>query len=477
MKEPKVSVVIPAYNGCDQLAEAIQSVLDQSYPDFELIVVDDCSPEGATHIVAGFDDPRVRLIVHQENQGAIAARKSGVDDSSGAIIAFLDQDDRFHPDKLATHVAFLDRHPNVGVTYNSRFECDGDARTIRAIWQPPHTLTLADLVLGFPFAPSDTVMRRKLAQHEEIWDQSFVLDGTEKIFNGGEIVLSGRLALEGHQIADVGRTLNYRRYHPRRVFTDLAARCQAERACQDIIFNDARCPESVRALRDRAFTNIYLFWIYYAFAQNETALGQSFVHEAVRLTPSIVEGIPCELVTFLVDNIANESSLDLDETLTQVFAQMPQTQAQVSRQLEWAIARGHLIRGAQAMLWDRPKEGHRYLQRALALGAHVDEPFLSSLTYQLFLRQEAFGVEATQRSLRHLSDVFGDLGRLNRRRRLQGYFAVNRALEQYRTGLYDQVPRQVFQAITNDPAYLLNRGVVAILLRSVTGLHPKYGVG
>lgn len=58
-----------------------------------------------------------------------------------------------------------------------------------------------------------------------------------KIFNGAEIIFGGRLALTGHQMADVGQTLNYRRYHPRRLFSDLAARCQAERDRQELILN------------------------------------------------------------------------------------------------------------------------------------------------------------------------------------------------------------------------------------------------
>ena len=96
MGTPKVSVIIPAYNGKEYLAEAIRSVLDQTYPNFEIVVVDDASPEFLWDIINKFNDPRVRIIRHERNFGAVAARQTGFKASSGDIIALLDQDDLFH---------------------------------------------------------------------------------------------------------------------------------------------------------------------------------------------------------------------------------------------------------------------------------------------------------------------------------------------------------------------------------------------
>ena len=193
MSFPKVSIIIPAYNGATYLGEAIQSILDQSYPHFELIVVNDASPDNTDEIIQRFSDPRLKYIAHEKNQGAVAARKTGLMASSGEIIAFLDQDDLLHPDKLQTHVSFLEKHPEIGVTYNGRFELNGPTKTIRGIWQPPQNISLADTVLGFPFSPSDTVFRREWAIREDIWDDSFVHQDNEVIFNGGEYVYCGRL--------------------------------------------------------------------------------------------------------------------------------------------------------------------------------------------------------------------------------------------------------------------------------------------
>jgi len=92
-------------------------------------------------------------------------------------------------------------------------------------------------VLGFPFAPSDTVLKREWALREEIWDDSFMTQGEEVIFNGGEIVFYGRLYLAGCKFGRVDKILNYRRHHPQRVLSDLDKRCQSELACQKIILS------------------------------------------------------------------------------------------------------------------------------------------------------------------------------------------------------------------------------------------------
>ena len=161
MDNPKVSVIIPTYNGSFLLGEAIQSVLQQTYSNFEIIVVDDASPQPVDNIVAQFKDTRIKYIIHAQNLGARQARKTGINASTGEIIAFLDQDDLFHPNKLEYHVDYLLKYPNVGMSYNARFTIKDAPNHILELWRPPCHLTLADVVLGFPIAPSEMVFRRE----------------------------------------------------------------------------------------------------------------------------------------------------------------------------------------------------------------------------------------------------------------------------------------------------------------------------
>ena len=108
-----ISVIIPLYNKADSVALTIESVLAQSYADFELIVIDDGSTDGSGDIVRKIGDPRIRVI-RQDNAGVSAARNRGVAEAKNEWVAFLDGDDQWLPTFLERTVAFAEQHPEVG---------------------------------------------------------------------------------------------------------------------------------------------------------------------------------------------------------------------------------------------------------------------------------------------------------------------------------------------------------------------------
>ena len=118
---PSVSVIMPVYHVEAYVSEAVHSVLDQTFGDFELIIVDDGGTDRSVEICKCFDDPRIQLI-HQTNRGLAGARNTGIAAAKGRYIAFLDSDDRWLPEKLALHVIHLDNNPDIGVSFSpSRF--------------------------------------------------------------------------------------------------------------------------------------------------------------------------------------------------------------------------------------------------------------------------------------------------------------------------------------------------------------------
>ena len=110
---PRVSVVVTTYNQRAYIAAAIESALGQTFSDREVVVVDDGSTDGTDAIVVSFGD-RVRLI-RQENQGIAGARNTGVLNARGELVAFLDGDDLWEPDKLAFQVETAERYPQAGL--------------------------------------------------------------------------------------------------------------------------------------------------------------------------------------------------------------------------------------------------------------------------------------------------------------------------------------------------------------------------
>ncbi|MCP4377403.1 MAG: glycosyltransferase family 2 protein, partial [bacterium] len=118
-QHPVVSVVMPTYNHAVFIGEAIQSVLSQTFADFELIVVDNYSEDDTESVVRGFGDPRIEYIKFANNGVIAASRNAALNRASGEFIAFLDSDDTWSPDKIAVQLEYMRANPNVALICGS----------------------------------------------------------------------------------------------------------------------------------------------------------------------------------------------------------------------------------------------------------------------------------------------------------------------------------------------------------------------
>lgn len=130
-----VSVVVPVYNVEKYIALTVQSVLNQTYTNFELLIIDDESPDGSVEICQQFDDPRIRII-SQKNRGLAGARNTGIRHAKGDYIAFLDGDDLWLNEKLAQHIKHLESSPEVGVSFSRSQFINGEGISL-GIYQMP----------------------------------------------------------------------------------------------------------------------------------------------------------------------------------------------------------------------------------------------------------------------------------------------------------------------------------------------------
>ncbi|MDH5537022.1 MAG: glycosyltransferase [Betaproteobacteria bacterium] len=166
---PVVSVIMPVYNVKPFVGAAVASVLDQTYRDFELIVVDDGSTDGSLSvvlsIVRNFRDPRVRL-TSQPNRGLAGARNTGIRGARGRYVAFLDSDDLWEPEKLAAHVRHLESSPDVGVSYSPSEFIDDAGRRLGYYQMPKLTgVDASHILLRNPVGNgSAPVIRRETLQ-------------------------------------------------------------------------------------------------------------------------------------------------------------------------------------------------------------------------------------------------------------------------------------------------------------------------
>ncbi|MEZ4559099.1 MAG: glycosyltransferase family A protein [Caldilineaceae bacterium] len=460
MSSPIVSVIVPAYNNAEFLGATIQSVLDQSYPHFELIVVNDASPDNVDEVVQQFHDPRIRTIVHATNQGLSAARNTGMRASTGAIIALLDGDDLFLPDKLREHVAFLDAHPEIGVSYNARFELDHSALSIRELWRPPRTVDLRDLVAHFPFSPSDMVLRREWAFRVGLFDEYHV-------YVGEDLDINVRLALAGCRFGGIDRALNLRRYHAGRRLGNLPGVIADTLRPLDAAFADPRCPEAVRQRKDQAYATHYMLWAAIAFGQEETAVGQEFARAALQRDPRLLLGHPSPFLAALIAHSCVDESVDHDALLRAMLDQLPPAGAGLDpADCDDAVAHGYLILKVRTALWRDEAYSRQHFARAAApCYCRCPVPGAAMATVGLRGRdgdgRGASGPGAPGR--RH-----GLLGTPHEVRRLKGSLALNRAFQDFHAGNFTTVLSSAAGAPTaHNPTVFGQPCALSILLRSV----------
>ncbi len=138
------SVIMPVYNVEEFVAEAIRSVLQQTFCDFELIIVNDCATDNSLSICQQFNDPRIKLIQHEHNRGLAGARNTGIRHAQGQYLAFLDSDDSWHSDKLTKHFIHLESHPEVGLSFSRSAFMEADGTPANCFQMPRFKAISAD---------------------------------------------------------------------------------------------------------------------------------------------------------------------------------------------------------------------------------------------------------------------------------------------------------------------------------------------
>lgn len=171
---PTVSVIIPTYNRAHVLTRALESVLAQTFEDFEVLVVDDGSTDGTAALMAEYEarDERVRYLVQPQNAGVSAARNRGLREVRGAYIALLDSDDEWLPAKLERQVARFEELPDeVGLLYGGVEDVGPGG--VRAVHTPEHRGDLSSMMLrrNVIHGTSGVMIRRAAAERAGYFDE------------------------------------------------------------------------------------------------------------------------------------------------------------------------------------------------------------------------------------------------------------------------------------------------------------------
>lgn len=173
---PQVSVIIPAYNKANLTVQTVKSVLNQTFKDIEIIVVDDGSVDDTSEKLSQFGD---RIIyVYQKNKGACGARNTGIRYAQGNYLAFLDCDDLYESDKLELSVNALKQNEAIGFVYSAAFLIDNDNKTLR-IYQTKQYKNIEQifdkLLLGNFICNSTVVVRKEVIDKAGLFDETIFM--------------------------------------------------------------------------------------------------------------------------------------------------------------------------------------------------------------------------------------------------------------------------------------------------------------
>lgn len=212
---PKISVVMPAYNAEKYIAESINSILGQTYGDFEFVIINDCSQDRTEEIVLSYDDPRIIYLKNEKNLGVAATLNKGLAIAKGEYIARMDADDISMPERFEKQVVYLDKNEDIVVLGCSIEQFSGEKNLgVRRFASDAGAMAL-DMLFACGLAHPSVMMRTDVIRD---------LGGYDEEFNGLEDYDLWRRVLEKHNITTLPDILLRYRIHGSQVTQNPSAR-------------------------------------------------------------------------------------------------------------------------------------------------------------------------------------------------------------------------------------------------------------
>ncbi len=274
---PRVSVVIPCYNHARYLGQAIQSVLDQTFGDVEIIVVDDGSKDDTKLVATSFGE-RVRYI-YQSNAGLSAARNTGIRAARGESIGFLDADDVWLAEFLQTLAPILERDPGLGAVYcGSQFMDAQGARLPQTITRTFPANQLHDVLTGGEFFPPCAVLARR-----NVFDQVGLFDESLNASEDWDMWLS---VSARYGFAGIATILALYRMHGHNMSRDLGRMLTSQlQVARKHFGSDTGDPATWDVARQRAYAAVYQWQSVAYYQRGDAEHGAEFFRRVLITHP------------------------------------------------------------------------------------------------------------------------------------------------------------------------------------------------
>ena len=356
MINPKVSVIIPTYNRENLLPISVRSVLDQTYKDFELIVVDDGSTDHTHEVINSIKDSRIHYI-YQDHQERSIARNAGISASRGEFISFLDSDDEYLPNKLATQIPILESNPEIGMVLSGWYDLDkqGNIVTENQPWKinPQCEYTLKDWLLSPPVHFCVSLIRRNWLEISSGFD--FRLPLTQDIDLWFRLILAGCKPIWAKEIVlkfkpHIQNPILYRKNYLEVI----------EKA-----YNVPGMTIKLGISKDQAYAYSYLISAYYAFLSGDLSEGKNALASSANFDPSLAQYADSRIVTLMVTGAWSALTDDPVLFIRDVFMNLPDSLTNVRARRHWAFSHAWMSFAIRSYRSNHPKEARRAVLKAI----------------------------------------------------------------------------------------------------------------
>lgn len=453
---PLVSIIIPTYNRWALLQQTLSSVLTQTYPALEIIVVDD----GST------DETMTRLtehagrvtVIQQSNQGVAAARNQGIRRAKGIYLTFLDDDDLIEPTKIARQAELLQSQPDVSLVHCGYYLSDKDGRLRDKVWLWPQTDLLRQLACHNFIWSGAPLIRRECLTTVGFFD--------EQLTNGQDWDLWLRLALAGYGFAVIPEPLGTYRLQPDSMVTNLTRLEGAILAVLERTFHHPALPESVAAAKPEAYSGMHLWLSGRGYATRQWEFGQRHLVEALTLRPDWRQE-PETLLPQLRNSALDIRVGDSVQWVEDFFTYLPPIAEMLRPCRDQLLGRVYSELALRAYDQECWTEARQFLRLAAASDPALltDGPnFVAMVTHHAMRLPLSAPEQFVDKVMHHLPDEKQAWPRLQPRILSQVHIAC--AFEAYAMGQRRDTIRHVLFACRYRPECLKNRGVIAIFLKS-----------
>jgi glycosyltransferase involved in cell wall biosynthesis len=311
---PRVSVIIPTYNRARLVTQTIDSVLAQTYPDFEVIVVDDGSTDNTRAVLAHYG-ARIKYI-YQENQGQPAARNKGLLASQGEYLLLLDSDDLVLLNKLELQASFLEAWPDFGLVYSGWQFINQVGEILGEVRPNKQGQLLKDLLLRkFNFPIHAALVRRDCFDRAGLFDES--------LLRGDDADMWRRIAKAGYAFGCIEQPLIQYRIHQDGLYSSVSPQdIQCRFASLDKFFADPDLPDDIKALRAETYGVLHYETARRYYRAGKIDLGQEHLRKAIATHPPLSSNKEW-LLDWITSPVADPRVTDPLQAINLILANLP----------------------------------------------------------------------------------------------------------------------------------------------------------